>query len=668
MGTRVSAVFWCLVFCLSSPFGDGLAATVDDSTRTFNAGKAYRLPSNPGHKIRIKKIKHKEDLELKGFSSPALDASQASFSLFASEDLPFRGEVLGYLEPYGISNDIEVKLDKEITKPTGRFSVFYQFMIDGLKIDYYMLKASKQKDGSIFMTGSLPDVDDDQSSFYLSKFPSDDSLRSYAAQFLESIDFAFKAEDMRLSFHRPCATVVDSFIKRAICVQARANERAYDLIIAEDGVSQFHAASFHATARLKNVYTENPNSGKADHVVDVTSTKYLQNSRFTILPGDGQRLVSVGSEFKYTADDSSAARQIHAFSFANRMFDWYDSLGFSGAGRQITIRTGVSITGADGVKTDDNAAFFPSEWRIDIGKGSGQGLQNLGLDIDVVAHEVGHFIVFQGINEISPSVNEQTGDHTAAIHEGLADYFTYASTGDTCLGNTVCPANSPYCFKKIGPQLCLRVGSDIGFKYGDATYNSLPGGHLKGQLVAAFLYEARSNYSGDDLFSFDQVIVNAMDYVPAGQVSYGDLILGIMASDKELQNGKFCKSVYDAALAYDLGMWINADAGRCSTFNSPEKTGAVIDKDKASLGDYSPITQVNNSKKANPSLITTGEQGSDNKNSSNSKRNQQQTTGGCSTLGLAKGSAPTGWLWLVFALPFLIPVFYAHRENHSYKD
>ena len=133
----------------------------------------------------------------------------------------------------------------------------------------------------------------------------------------------------------------------------------------------------------------------------------------------------------------------------------------------------------------------------------------------------------------------------------------------------------------------MEKSSDITFKYNSETYRRLgEAAHLKGMLVSAMLWKARNQQSGADYFEFDQMIVNALDYVPSGRLSYGDLVLGIMASDKEISGGKFCADIYAAARSYAVDQLFD---GNCSDFNDPAQGPGgdrIIDVSKGDEGAY----------------------------------------------------------------------------------
>ena len=82
------------------------------------------------------------------------------------------------------------------------------------------------------------------------------------------------------------------------------------------------------------------------------------------------------------------------------------------------------------------------------GTETGNGLRNLGLDLDVVAHEMGHMVVFETLRDARPSTE------TLVVHEGLADALANQHAGDPCVAESVCPNGSGFCQV---PRMCLRL-------------------------------------------------------------------------------------------------------------------------------------------------------------------------------------------------------------------
>jgi Zn-dependent metalloprotease len=620
----------------------GLSISFNDNLPNYRPNSGIDKSRGLGQKIRFNKIKKKND---------------SSFSLTYSKDLPFREYVLEYLEPFNISDDVEIRAVKSFKKDsTSRQSIFYKFYIGGLEIDGFYIKANKQKDGSVFITGNVPNIDQYQGEFYNSQFPSELDAENALSQFISGNGFLFDPSRLKTVSKKQCASVKDFKLLRASCFEISYGNQNYKIVVDQLGISRDSLASFNATATLKNIFVENWKGSRSDHNVTILDEpgNTLNNSRFIILPSDGDIIKSnSSSEFTYPALDSSEARQIHAYSFANRMFDWYEALGVQINSQKIKIYTGATFEVDENTETTDNAAFFPGSNSIMIGKGETQ-FKHLGIDIDVVAHEVGHFIVFKGISNIT-NQDDANNDHTQAIHEGLADFFTFASTGDSCLGESVCVPGGLICVSSS----CLRTGEDIGFVYNTPDYKKRAF-HQQGQLVAAILWEARGKQSSIDYFEFDQVVLNALDYIPNGNLSYGDLIVGIMASDKELQDGKFCEDIYDAAVSYSLTTLL--DGHTCDEINGDAKSGSTVDVDDASESKYK------NGINTSSATELSGGGSAPTGGSASATSSRRQETSGCGILGTSENSEGGFMLIFLLGLPFMLMLAYKVADQRLLRQ
>jgi hypothetical protein len=188
-------------------------------------------------------------------------------------------------------------------------------------------------------------------------------------------------------------------------------------------------------------------------------------------------------------------------------------------------RTHASDTGY----TPDNAAYMPSSFergsqvRIVIGTGWEEGqplttgdgrrriLRYLGRDTDVVMHEFGHHIVYRSLRDVS--------GQGGALHEGLADYFTYAMTGN----------------RKLGESIVLQGES---LRSGDKTgpvdpYVRQPA-HIAGEYMSSVLWEIREELGPwkSGYHVFDKIVWEAIDLFKEDAVYY-DVIAAIARSAEQ---------------------------------------------------------------------------------------------------------------------------------------
>lgn len=187
----------------------------------------------------------------------------------------------------------------------------------------------------------------------------------------------------------------------------------------------------------------------------------------------------------------------------------------------------------------NNGAYIPPEATktgyplIRMGDGDGTLLRNLGTDFDTVAHELGHHIIYQRIKD-------QKGE-AGVLHEGLADYFVFAATGDACLGESVCPAGSDICTVE---SQCLRSGQT------DLRYDSdslPPDAHRRSQLISGYLWDVGSKPELGHA-QVAKTLIKAIDYLGRAP-GYLDLIKALMDADLELTTGANGCAFLDGAKA-----------------------------------------------------------------------------------------------------------------------
>jgi hypothetical protein len=144
--------------------------------------------------------------------------------------------------------------------------------------------------------------------------------------------------------------------------------------------------------------------------------------------------------------------------------------------------------------------------------------QDLGKDMDVVMHEFGHHLVFRGLSN--------TKQQSVALHEGLADYLTYAVTGNNLLGENTSPGRSS-----------LRNGTTRQRTYtrfsrrSDGTYISVPQAlsapHSVGELWSGILWEMRDALGRDasNSYKMDKIVWDSIDLIK----SDGEIYDGVLA-------------------------------------------------------------------------------------------------------------------------------------------
>ena len=293
------------------------------------------------------------------------------------------------------------------------------------------------------------------------------------------------------------------------------------------------------------VYRKNPQDGELVDLPlpDLTSPEELKSSRFSlVLPTGFASPRSTDGHFDFAQTDIRFG-EASLFAHVEDMAAWFmqPEHGYTFDCVPIDIRPHAKRD-PFGYQMENNAEYVVPEMTengypaIYVGEGDGQSLQGLELDFDVVAHELGHHIVYRKL--------KSQADESGVIHEALADYFVFARTGNACLGESICPAGSPLC--QVDGQ-CLRT-ADNKLRLDDP---ELPRErHQRSQFISGMLWDLGRS-PGLSQPAVATLVMKAIAYFQTS-MSYGDLVKALMAADLELNRGTHACAIMDAAKARGL--------------------------------------------------------------------------------------------------------------------
>ena len=319
----------------------------------------------------------------------------------------------------------------------------------------------------------------------------------------------------------------------------------YKVRVDADAVLSVQRSFFAAQTRGKfRVYPENKKATpkKKEFYIDVDNG-YLRNNFFQIVLDD-EEIEAVHSEdnrFGFGETSETEMAQINAYAHVNLMWRWFVRMGFSpAAGEQLDIVLYPSFDTYQDEFTNDvvnNAYYFSGAPKNKINAkivlGSGDGVRASGLhhDFDVVAHELGHHIIYQRLTSIN--------GESSVVHEGLSDYFVYAYTGNACLAESICT--------NTDSDICLQRGKCLRHAKNNLTYLDVRRGttpHIKGQVLSSFLWDLRE--SGDIAKAdFDKIVFKSVDYLMWNSGLKG-FIESMLASDYKFFAGENCKAILRA--------------------------------------------------------------------------------------------------------------------------
>ena len=429
----------------------------------------------------------------------------------------------------------------------------YKFEINGIPLCQFELKAHETINGSITVLGKMPDVEVYEN-YTLSQWPDVQDTMAIANAYAPELELK---SDLALKSKKACLWVKSDELRKVWDMELKSAGLAYRVVADENEVFLSQPKHFHADGTAR-VYDKNPTDGT---LIDYSVTGLIPASDGSVLVENNKFITLLDtSNYSYYKDEAApyefitgteeeAFKEISLFTNANRALDWLESLGYQNFGTEpirIVVHAQFPVSTGDGTTRIDinNALYQPgTEFStIFVGDGDGSVLQNLALDYDVVAHELGHHVVYHSITNIS--------GESLVLHEGIADFLTFSKTGDSCLGESICPAGSGIC--AINSQ-CLRT-ADNAYTLGAADLPNEP--HLRSQFISGYLWDLVQK-DGIDKDTVTRILLQAID-LWVSDSGYSHFILGLLVADEANFDGANCSSIYNRAVDRGLSEYISS--------------------------------------------------------------------------------------------------------------
>lgn len=353
----------------------------------------------------------------------------------------------------------------------------------------------------------------------------------------------------------------------------------------------------------------------------------------TAMPNELQSAVNQQHAFNYTPPDERYD-EVAAFYYAQRHHDYLQRLGFNWYGpKPLLIKLHVRPAGRP-----NNALFTPAASDSDLPSiqvhgGDGIDLQNLTNDADVISHEFGHHVIYQTLRT--------TEGESLVLHEGLADFFAFAHSGDGCLGESICPATSRSCVVR---GRCLRTADrrlyDFDLIYQDQLWNSWAGsnnrlGHLHGQLISGLLWDLRQGESFP-VQDLAKLAMRAVTFLKSDS-GFRDFMLALFFADRVEFQGKYFNDIYEAGVRRGLGTFFDDVSPETKKIPNIEGQGGI---DSSS--------NLNNQTQAKPGTT----------------RSNRGKNWSCGSIGMTTPGSNKIHLALIF-LPLLLAAWMASRQERK---
>ena len=446
-----------------------------------------------------------------------------------SEDHPINNGVFSllYTPPDGIKHQLKIKKVSRVGQP-GRLTEKFVFTLQDIPFCNYQLIRHRWKSGRLLRLGTQPPIAPSDLDHDL-KWPHFEDALSH---------FKSLSENISIKSSRKCYVSVGN---EPIPAWEFTYEQ-FGLIktIQLDDSEVFTASEkcFHAEGSA-TIYPENIKTGELTSykLYNMAETGYLENDHFfTTINSSSLSPRAQSLDFNFAFDPASSEfAETSIFTNANRALEWYEGIGynkFTNTKMQLVVHAMLN-------NNSNNALYQPSSKTptIYVGDGDGSILQNLATDRDVVFHEFGHHVIYH-------TLTRTTGE-SLVLHEGIADFFTFASSGDACLGESICPDKSN--INCAIESKCLRTAeNDLSL----LSPTLPPEEHLRSQFISGMLWDLHVK-DAIPLENVARLTLNAVGLL-ANSSGYHDLILALLYADIDLFSKQYCSTIYQRAIARGL--------------------------------------------------------------------------------------------------------------------
>jgi len=464
-------------------------------------------------------------------------------------------QVQDMLRDNNLHSDLSLRQISKQNNANNLKSIKYEYSLQNIPICSLQTIVHENSNGDADIVSQIPDLQDT-------------SLPEFSTNLVEDINVSKLAleqnlivtSDFKLTNSETCLSVNEKKLKATRILLVETNELPYQIIVTEGAVTSIEEKFFTASGTTE-VYEKNPFDGtiKSFTLSDLSDeNNYLENQYFTTTT-TGTKAEESDRIYNYDATDGRFD-EASAFVHVNEQYNWFVSKGHSWVGNDklnITVHAVVNNTVNNALYTPANGSSAP---KIEVGDGDGSVLQNLPKDSDVTAHELGHHVIYDNLTS--------TSGESLVLHEGLADYFAFARTGDSCLGESICPAGSSLCAVE---SQCLRSAAN-SYVVG---VNAPKEAHLKSQFVSGMLWDLRDNEIPAD--KLDQITYNSTRLL-LGSSGYHDFVLTLLIAERSLYQGTYCEAIYQKAK--DRGLGPDISDFDCNTedlnISSRDNSGASI--------------------------------------------------------------------------------------------
>ena len=250
--------------------------------------------------IKISKPLTREDIRYR--SHLELQDSTSIFQLASSNDQILKTKVFEYLSSFQMDPEIEIRKLSEVSLPTGRHSLRYNFYWRGIPL-YNIILSTHLTRGELYFVGEVPVGTLNLTSQDLKNTPSMNQVARQLDQVFSGEDFLYQPTDKNHLQIFPCI-VDDLDYQFASCFSVELKGVYYNGASNSERIIDLERSSFSATGSI-SYYTKNPNTPVATESFELSETDKLENKYFTTAPYGTERAISISRKFEFATNSQN---------------------------------------------------------------------------------------------------------------------------------------------------------------------------------------------------------------------------------------------------------------------------------------------------------------------------------------------------------------------------
>lgn len=448
-----------------------------------------------------------------------------------------------------LNQEIEKSKISVITTPIDKHSARLTFSLNDYPVCQYSVLSRTMRNGEVVLQGYFPEIHHVESF----EWPDFEMSALHVREYLKS-EFKIDVSENYMSKQK-CYSMKEFSAFPVWDFMVSTPKGAVRILVDDTQIYSVEKKFYDAIGESR-VFAKNPKTTPLEvFQLELNGDGTLTNEYFVTTTSANPlesypRAGSPKLQFIYSPKDYRFI-EASAFTYAVHALNFFTALGYSSnSSPLVVIKLHMAIDGSP-----NNAFYNPSDSNennlpsISLGDGDGINYQNFSLDTDIISHEFSHHVINFHLHS--------SREETSIIHEGLADFFAYAKSENSCLATSVCTRNSRLCMND-----CLRSG-DIRINYNDSIYKGA-GIHIKSIALSGMLWELRNKIGPTS----EKIVYDSLAYMVSNS-GFKHLLAGIILADSELNAGKHACDIYDIAISRGFKEFVeNIDCHKASAIKA----------------------------------------------------------------------------------------------------